>query len=150
MSIRSGSGVSDRMSGDDKTAPFHPHPIVPSHPSLLRTDSKGEKDRGWTSRSPPHFVPCSPGSPSENGKAARIQLSLQRQPPFAAQLKPTRLDMSVARWTVCSAPPGLFPALFVPIRRPCLVVGLATFVMDDDGGFADGMIGGDWGGRFLH
>lgn len=50
---------------------------------------------------------------------------------------------ALSRWPVCSAPPGLFPALFVPIGRPCLVVGLAAFVMDDDGWFADGMIGGD-------
>lgn len=33
---------------------------------------------------------------------------------------------------------GLFPALFVPVGWPGLVVDLAALVMDDDRGFADG------------
>lgn len=34
--------------------------------------------------------------------------------------------------------------MFVPVRWASFVVDLAALVMDDDGGFADGMIGG-WG-----
>lgn len=50
---------------------------------------------------------------------------------------------------------GLFPALFVPVGWPGLVVDLAALVMDDDRGFADGSgwtriswtESGDWGHR---
>lgn len=93
---------------------------------------------------------------SENGesRADLVELAKTTRLHSPTQTKPG-LCMSSGRsppvdCLFCPRRRGLFPTLFVPIRRACLVVGLATFIMDDDGWFADGMIGGDWGGRFCN